>query len=140
MGQDRVQGYREMFKVRLLMWCVCVLGVKRRRESRARELAGVPALIPDAPPAPDPCPPPLLPSCSPAATQLLPRQPTPSVFHRNPPAPPPPCHPPVPWQDLAQQLATITGFDAVSLQPNSGGWQAGGQGGPCHTTVALGMK
>ena len=23
-------------------------------------------------------------------------------------------------QDLAQQLATITGFDAVSLQPNSG--------------------
>jgi hypothetical protein len=25
-----------------------------------------------------------------------------------------------PLQDLAQQLATITGFDAVSLQPNSG--------------------
>ena len=28
-------------------------------------------------------------------------------------------------QDLAQQLATITGFDAVSLQPNSGGRAAG---------------
>ena len=26
----------------------------------------------------------------------------------------------MPVQDLAQQLATITGFDAVSLQPNSG--------------------
>jgi glycine cleavage system protein P-like pyridoxal-binding family len=35
------------------------------------------------------------------------------------PSRPLPClarHP----QDLAQQLATITGFDAVSLQPNSG--------------------
>ena len=41
-----------------------------------------------------------------------------------------PCPPPCPasptaaaaaaLQDLAQQLATITGFDAVSLQPNSG--------------------
>lgn len=29
-------------------------------------------------------------------------------------------HPSLLIQDLAQQLATITGFDAVSLQPNSG--------------------
>ena len=37
------------------------------------------------------------------------------------PRPRSPLPPPAPTlQDLAQQLATITGFDAVSLQPNSG--------------------
>ena len=30
------------------------------------------------------------------------------------------CPPPTLLQDLAAQLAEITGFDAVSLQPNSG--------------------